>query len=319
MIFQELQDPGVIGVVGDGRGLVTAPGAGMVIDVAAVRLWARGYVVQIGTARRLDVPPADDEFPRWDRVVVYVDPTTNSGVLTIRPGTPGVDPLEGIAPLRGTGVDAFSGFDLPLGRYPVPPNAVNIAPGSAVDERNWTSGRVGQWSTSSRPTAATGLLRPWRFGVNTTRKAPEFWVQTGANLEDGAWVGLDTEVDDHPWARIALAAPLTHLTTGGYNGVQVARVGRMVTLAGAFTHPSAPPTGIPAGTLIGTIPVGMRPATRVDAQTNNGNPVTIMPDGTVTLGTVAASTLAIVTTSWPLIGTTGLAAGSWTITSARPV
>lgn len=167
-ILRELQEPGVIGTPGD-TNLKVIPGTGLQVKVQAGRGLARGVMIHA----------TDDENPltigtpsaatRVDRIVVRINPATDSAVFAVLPGTSGSATPAALTQ-TDTGV-----FEYPLAKVTVAPGAASISASNIVDERPRLSARVGQWTTDTR--AATAPLGT--FGYNHTTAVFESYTATG--------------------------------------------------------------------------------------------------------------------------------------------
>lgn len=72
---------------------VTAPGTGMTVSVAAGQAMVRGHYYYNNSAATLAITTANATNPRIDAVVVQLDPSVNSAVLTVVAGTPAASPV----------------------------------------------------------------------------------------------------------------------------------------------------------------------------------------------------------------------------------
>lgn len=187
-MFKELQDSGVVGVPGDTKFAVTTDGSGMDVQIAAGFAFVRGHVVD-STSSETRTLAASEANPRIDRVVLRLDPTANTINIVVLKGTAATSPVAPALTQTTTGI-----YDVPLARIAVPANALNIVTADITDERLFTSGRVGVWTTATRPPGVRG-----RFGFNFTTGGFEFWngsAWTPAAVTDhGALTGLAD--DDH--------------------------------------------------------------------------------------------------------------------------
>ena len=72
---------------------VTAPGTGMTVSVAAGQAMIRGHYYYNTSTATLAITAANATNPRIDAVVVNLDPSVNSAVLTVVAGTPAASPV----------------------------------------------------------------------------------------------------------------------------------------------------------------------------------------------------------------------------------
>lgn len=185
-LFQELQDPGVVGSFGSASLVASANSSSMSVTIAAGLAFARGFVVS-STASEVRAIGAAASTPRIDTVVARFDPANNGASIIVLPGTPNATPSPPALTQTATGI-----YDLPLADVAVPAGAVTIAAGNVTDRRPWVGHRVGVWSTTTRPLAP----RLGRLGLNTTRATFEHW--NGSTWVDLAPVVTWTSVTGKP-------------------------------------------------------------------------------------------------------------------------
>jgi hypothetical protein len=144
-------------------------------------------------------------------------------------------------------------------------------------------------------TTLTGL------GITASTSNPIFVVRAdapaGRQLEwtfDGTnWAG------DGGWQAVPLntAGGVVAYTTAPYNGLQYRTVYGLCTIAGAVTRSG----GLPAGTLLGTLPPAAAPSAPIDALSNVGQQITIRSDGTITAGSAGvANPCAVTAVTFPI-------------------
>ena len=180
-LFRELQDSGVVDSFGGTGFAVSANSAGMQAAVQPGVAILRGHMV-VSTAVETVAFGASTSQGRTDRVVLRLNPATNAITLAVVPGTPGA----GLPALTQTDTGIF---ELPLSRVTVDPGVASIAADKPQDDRRFVGGRVGVWTTGTRPTSP----RRGRLGLNTTTGLWEYWTGT-------AWSDLAPNVD---WSSIA--------------------------------------------------------------------------------------------------------------------
>lgn len=171
-IFRELQDPGVMGSAGSNLLAASFPG-GMVVRVTPGRAYGNGYVGEVTADKDVEPTPAESQS-RVDRLVIRLNPTLNTATLEVLKGTRGSS-----VPPAITRTDAGA-YDVKLFRFTVGAGAPG--PTDLVDEREWVSHRVRNWTTETRPSGAD--LRRGAIGVNHTTQRLE-WNPTGV---DGEWL-----------------------------------------------------------------------------------------------------------------------------------
>lgn len=165
---------GVNGIPGDSNLRVTANSSGMLVFVAAGQAMVRGHYF-VSTAEETLTIGAANTNPRIDSIVLKLDPSTNSVVLQVVPGTPAVSP---VAPTLTQTDSAI--FQFKLADVRVDASATTIDAGKVTDARQFM---VDVWTTSTRPTPFLGLV-----GYNSTSGKVEFyngttWADITANLD----------------------------------------------------------------------------------------------------------------------------------------
>jgi hypothetical protein len=111
---------------------VTAPGTGMTVSVAAGQALVRGHYYYNTSAATLNISTANATNPRIDAIVINLDPSVNSAVLTVVAGTPAASP---VAPTL-TQTDAAV-YQFLLATVLVPAAASTIASGNVTDARTF--------------------------------------------------------------------------------------------------------------------------------------------------------------------------------------
>jgi hypothetical protein len=170
-LFRELQDSGVAASPDALDLRVSADASGMTVKIQPGFAIVRGCAYFSTAVETLSIA-ASESATRIDRIVLRLDPAENSIVLAVLKGAVGGDPL---APTQ-TDVDIY---ELPLARVTVAASATNIGAAAVTDDRNFVGGRLGNWSTDTRPSAP----RTGRLGYNRTTSAWEWWNGT-------SWIDL---------------------------------------------------------------------------------------------------------------------------------
>jgi hypothetical protein len=110
--------------------LVTAPGSGMSVSLAAGQALVRGHYYYNSTAQTLAVTTANASNPRIDLVVLTLDPAVNTITASVLAGTPAVSP---VAPTL-TQTDAAV-YQIALAQVLVPAAASVITQANVTDIR----------------------------------------------------------------------------------------------------------------------------------------------------------------------------------------
>ena len=117
------------GVPGATDFVVTA-GTGLQLNVAAGPALVRGYAAYDSVASTITLDAASTANPRIDRVVLELNPTTNSITVAVVKGTAASSPTS--PTLTQTVSDVYQ---FPLARVAVAKDAVSIVLGNITDER----------------------------------------------------------------------------------------------------------------------------------------------------------------------------------------
>jgi hypothetical protein len=192
-LFREFQSTGVADSVG-GTGLsVYADGTGMTVKVNSGFAIVRGHAIYSTAIEPLTVT-ASNTTARVDRVVLKLDPATNSITLVVKPGTAGSS-----TPPALTQTDT-STYELSLATVAVGANVTSISAASVTGDRQFVGNTVGGWTTATRPSSP----RTGRLGYNTTTATWEFW-------SGSAWTNITQAID---WTTLtnkpATFAPAAH-------------------------------------------------------------------------------------------------------------
>lgn len=179
-LAREFAGSGVVGSFGGEDFAVSASGTGMGLLIQPGRALMRGHLLDSTDVEERNLGDADG-MTRIDRVILRIDPVTNTGEMVVLQGTPGEGPPSLSRTDSGVWEEA-------LARVTVPPGTVLITPAMITDERRFVDHRLGTWTTATRP----DLPRVGQLGHNVTLGAWEWW--------DGeAWVPLGAAV---PWESV---------------------------------------------------------------------------------------------------------------------
>jgi hypothetical protein len=166
-LFREFQSTGVADGVG-GTSLYTfADGTGMTVKVNSGFAIVRGHAIY-STATEVLTIPASNTTSRVDRVVLKLDPATNSITLAVKPGTAGSSTPPALTQ-TDTGI-----WEMALARVTVGANVTSISAASVQGERKFIGNTVGGWTTDTRPDTP----RVGRLGFNQSTNTWEFWNGT---------------------------------------------------------------------------------------------------------------------------------------------
>lgn len=167
LLFRELQDSGMADTHG-GSAFAVSASAGMVLNVQAGNAIVRGFMVSSTATETVTIGAASAQ-PRKDRVILRLDPTANSIVLAVLPGTPAASPVPPVLTQDSTGI-----YEIGLAIVDVNVGVGSIVAGNITDTREYVGGFVGAWRTSTRPTSP----RMARLGYNAETSTWEFWTGT---------------------------------------------------------------------------------------------------------------------------------------------
>jgi hypothetical protein len=153
----------------------------------------RGHAIYSTAIEPLTVT-ASNTTARVDRVVLKLDPATNSITLVVKPGTAGSSTPPALTQ-TDTGI-----YELSLATVAVGANVTSISAASVTGDRQFVGNTVGGWTTATRPSSP----RTGRLGYNTTTATWEFW-------SGSAWTNITQAVD---WTTLtnkpATFAPAAH-------------------------------------------------------------------------------------------------------------
>ncbi|MFE0104129.1 tail fiber domain-containing protein [Streptomyces sp. NPDC059009] len=181
-MFREYQDNGVVASYSSGTAFGVNAGTGMQVTVAPGLAFVRGFMVQSTATESLTIPAAGTSA-RVDRVVLRLDPSTNSIVLAVLQGTAGSSTPTALTQ-TDTGI-----FEMELAQVAVGASVTSITSANITAMRPVVGMRVGSWATRTRPTSP----RTGQVGYNNTTASWEFWNGT-------AWTSLVSSVT---WSSLA--------------------------------------------------------------------------------------------------------------------
>jgi hypothetical protein len=165
-LFRRLQNSGVSGNPGSTDLKVTGDSSGMQVKVAAGYAIVRGHAYNNDAQVTLTIGAAASN-PRIDLVVLRLNPTANTIVLAVVPGTAGASPTAPALTQTDTGT-----YELAIGQVTVPGSATTIAAGNVADIRPFLGTQFAVWTTATRPSSPSVPTA----GLNTTTGVPEFWT-----------------------------------------------------------------------------------------------------------------------------------------------
>jgi hypothetical protein len=112
--------------------LVTAPGSGMTMNLAAGQALVRGHYYYNNTGSSLAISTANASNPRIDLVVLTLDPAANTIVASVLAGTPAVSPVAPTLTQTDTGT-----YQIALASVYVGAAVVNISQSNLTDLRTF--------------------------------------------------------------------------------------------------------------------------------------------------------------------------------------
>ncbi|MEU5427607.1 tail fiber domain-containing protein [Streptomyces olivoreticuli] len=180
-LFRELQTSGVAASADSTAFRVTGDSTGMNVKVSPGFALVRGHAVHSTAVETLTIRAADSAA-RTDRVVLRLDPASDSITLAVADGTAG----SGIPALTQTDTGIY---EIPLALVAVGASATTITSASVTDVRQFVGTHVGAWSQSTRPASP----RLGTLGFNRSAGAWEFW-------NGSAWTTLAPAVT---WSNVS--------------------------------------------------------------------------------------------------------------------
>ncbi|MFI5861806.1 tail fiber domain-containing protein [Streptomyces sp. NPDC051546] len=241
-MFREFQDSGVVTSLG-ANGFAVNASAGMTLAVGSGLAFLRGHMVQSTATENVTIAAASAQV-RVDRVVLRLDPATNSIVLAVKAGTAGSTTPPALTQ-TDTGI-----YEMALASVTVGASVTSITSGDITATRPFVGHRVGVWITATRPTAP----RLGQLGFNNSTDAWEYW-------SGSAWAPLFSTVDwanlsgkpatftpsahSHTWSQISDRPSTMTPTAHTHDWAQV--TGKPTSIAPtAHKHPWGDITGTPA-------------------------------------------------------------------------
>lgn len=186
---RRLQMDGVWGVPGDNV-LKLVQGSGLTATLNGAPgyvAFVRGHMYE-NDANLSVAFSAGSTNPRWDRLVLRLNPTDNTITPVVIEGTPAASNPT-VPDLVQT--DAAN-YDIPIARVYRAANSSSVVTADITDDRLFAGMVLGLWTTDTRPgTTKSGraTARKGQVGYNTTLSKYEFW--------DGAgWVDLNPATID---------------------------------------------------------------------------------------------------------------------------
>jgi hypothetical protein len=110
---------------------VTAAGTGMTVDVGSGQAMIRGHYYSSTSSESLAITAADPADPRIDAVVLELDPTANTVLLKVLPGTPDAAPVAPTLTQTDSGV-----YQIRLANIQVDAATLAIESGDITDTRD---------------------------------------------------------------------------------------------------------------------------------------------------------------------------------------
>lgn len=157
---------GINGVPGDTTLKVSANSAGMNVQVTPGQAIVRGHMF-ISTADETLTIQASESNPRIDAVVLALDPTADTILLTVVKGTAATNPVVPSLSQTDTGVYQFLIATVAVGA-----SVTTISAGNVTDKREFIDN---VWTTANRP----GSPRLGLTGFNSTSSQLEIYTATG--------------------------------------------------------------------------------------------------------------------------------------------
>lgn len=170
-ILRETQDPGVVDAIGGSSLACTIPGGSMRVNVANGYFWSRGLVLEVTGGTEFVTLDAGGTSARADLIVARFDATNNAGTLAVKKGTSTALPAL---------TDTTNLWEEPLASVSVGAGVTTLSAANLTDRRSFTGGRVGVWTTDTRPgTRGTPTPRRGTLGLNVSTNLWEVY--------DGGW------------------------------------------------------------------------------------------------------------------------------------
>lgn len=166
---------GVRGVPGDSNLLVSGDNSGLQVRVAAGQAIVRGHFYDNSIQETVAIVSAGSQT-RIDAIVLELDLTLNRIILKAVQGT-----AVSSSPVAPTLTQTANGvYQMLLGYVTIPNSTTSITAGMVSDRREFLGGRVGAWTTATRPASPVANLS---LGFNASLGYHEVWNGT-------AWVAF---------------------------------------------------------------------------------------------------------------------------------
>ena len=182
---------GVVGAPADTNLQVYANSSGREVHVRAGRASVRGHWYDLDAEETLAIGANTSGSPRIDRVVAQLDPSADSVVLAVLPGTPAGSPAAPTLTQTDTGV-----YELTLARVAVANGASTIAAVNVTDERTFATVPYTPALSSMRPASPvvgqriwetdTGYDKVWNGAAWVDPTPPPAHIQSGSQYVTGA-------------------------------------------------------------------------------------------------------------------------------------
>ena len=212
----------------DGKLLELEPfgdGSGMNVKVKSGQALVRGHFYDSTVQETLSIAAADPSLPRKDAVVLRLDPTANSILLTVITGTPNASPS--LPPLIQTDGAVY---DLLIAEVNVAAGAVVINSGNVVDQRTIFSPWTG--SVTVAIADVTGLSTELS-NINTEIDTKQD-IAAAVSTKTGAYTLAVGDTNDLVQANgtFTITVPASTFATG--TRVDIANIGSgTITIAGS--------------------------------------------------------------------------------------
>jgi hypothetical protein len=177
-MFRRMLQDGVLAAQGSNGLEVFADSSGMQVKVRSGSAAVRGHLFS-STAQETVSIAASGASTRIDYIVLKLDPSANSIVLTKVQGTAGA----GAPALTQTDTGVY---ELPLAQVTISAGVITISSDKVTDMRTFSGVHTTAWTTATRP-GSTGLGTPIKgqIGFNATTGKHEYYTGT-------AWADLFT-------------------------------------------------------------------------------------------------------------------------------
>lgn len=247
---------------------VTANSSGMQVFIAAGQAMVRGHFYASSDSETITIGAANTN-PRIDSIVLRLDPSANSVLLTVVAGTAAVSPVAPTLTQTDSGI-----YDFKLADVRVEANATTIDNSKVTDTRQFV---LDVWTTANRPTPFLGL-----FGYNITLQKFEIYNGSAWELATASIDGANITSGTVAAARIA-SLDASKVTTGEFDLARIPVVSVQKGGTGASsltgyvkgngTTPFTANATVPFSDVTGVVPIaqgGTGGQTAAEARTNLG-------------------------------------------------